>query len=234
MGEAEKNPARDFWTRRLAAKYEELAIVEAQLEEETNLGNEDKLLKKAERLLKEIEKANNKISELDKNDTNSNVSHLSLEKRFQKIDNSLAKEIAKSINNKFGDDSGAILIFLQRSTKQKGDYCINEFLDLIISDHKAGDDIIGDFRSYPIDLGSSISEFNEIEFSKRLASHLNNNTEESLKDSIKKLCLSLRGGSTIFIRIKNWDDVITPEIFLGWFMKEFWQNVIDELNRHLQ
>ena len=230
MGGAENNPSKEFWVRRLTAKQQELALVEAELEEERNLGNEDKLLKKAERLLTEIEKANNKISELEKNDTNSNVSHLNLEKTFQKIDNSLAKEIARSINDRFGDNSGAILIFLQRSTKQKGNYCINEFLDLIISDRKIGDEIIGDSRSYPVDLGSAISEFNEIEFSKRLASYLNNNTKESLKDSIKKLCLSLRGGSTIFIRIENWDSVIEPKIFLDWFMENFWQNVIKELN----
>ena len=230
MGEAENNPSREFWIRRLTAKNNELALIEAELDEERNLGNEDKLIKKAERLLAEIEKIDRKIRELDKNSPNSNVGHLSLDKSFQKIDYSQAKKIAKSINNKWGDDSGAILIFLQRSTKQKGRYCINEFLDLIISDRKVGDDIIGDFRPYPIDLGSSISEFNEVEFSKRLASHLNNNnTEESLKHSIKKLCLSLQGGSTIFIQIENWDSVLEQEAFLDWFMENFWQNIIDEL-----
>ena len=234
MGEAENNPSREFWVRRLTAKQQELALVEAQLEEETNLGDEDKLLKKAERLLKEIETANNKISELDKNDTNSNVSHLSLEKSFQKIDNDLAKEIAQSIKNRFGDNSGAILIFLQRSTKQKGSYCINEFLDLIISDRKIGGEILGDFRPYPVDLGSSISNFNEAEFTERLGSQLSPNSEETLDKIIKKLCSSLRGGSTVFIKVQKWDSVIEKKKFLDWFMKNFWEKVIGELDSVFQ
>jgi hypothetical protein len=230
MGGAENKATRDFWVKRLTTKQNELAVVETELDEEGNLDKEHKLTKKAERLLKEIETVNNKLTELDKNNNNSNVSHLSLDRSFQKIDFSQAKKIAEKINNQLGDNSGAILIFLQRTTKQKGRYCINEFLNLIISDRKVGDDIIGDFRPYPIDLGSSISEFNEVEFSRRLASHLSNNTEESLKHSIKKLCSSLGGGSTVFIQIENWDSVLEQKIFLDWFMINFWQNVINELN----
>ncbi len=226
----ENNSSREFWTKRLAAKQHQLALVEAELDEESDLGDEDRLIKKAERLLNEIDKIDRRISELDQNNINSNVGHLILDKSFQKIDFSQAKKIAQSINQKLGDDSGAILIFLQRSTKQKGNYCINEFLDLIISDRKFGDKINGDYRPYPIDLGSSISEFNELEFSKRLASHLNNNTEASLDYSIKKLCKSLQGGSIVFIKIENWDSVLEQEAFLDWFMKNFWQNVINELD----
>ncbi|MHC5831519.1 MAG: hypothetical protein ACYT04_90020, partial [Nostoc sp.] len=102
-------------------------------------------------------------------DKNTNVRHLSLEKSFQKIDNEVSKGIANSVNNQLGHNSGAILLFLQRCTKQKGSYCLNEVLDLMISDRRIGDNDFGDFRPYPIDLGSAISEFNKNEFSKRLA-----------------------------------------------------------------
>ncbi|MHC5717042.1 MAG: hypothetical protein ACYTX0_34240 [Nostoc sp.] len=145
------------------------------------------------------------------------------------MDNEVSKGIANSVNNQLGHNSGAILLFLQRCTKQKGSYCLNEVLDLMISDRRIGDNIIGDFRPYPIDLGSAISEFNKNEFSKRLASHFSQESEVPLCNSIKTLCSSIKGGSTIFIKIENWDSVAEKEIFLNWFIEEFWQKVICEL-----
>ena len=53
--------SKEFWAKRLAAKQKELDIVEAELNEERNLGNEDKLTVKAERLLREIEQIKAKI-----------------------------------------------------------------------------------------------------------------------------------------------------------------------------
>ena len=58
---SESSESEKFWTKRLAAKQQELAIVNAELNEERNLGNEGKLTVKAERLLKEIEQIKAKI-----------------------------------------------------------------------------------------------------------------------------------------------------------------------------
>jgi hypothetical protein len=228
------NSRREFYSKCLARKQEELAAIDSQLDGTLSTVDELKLNKKAENIMKEIEELEEKLLELDKNNPNPNVRHLNLEKSFQKIDFSKAKEIAQSLNKKFGDDSGAILLFLQKSTQHKGNYCINEVLDLIVSDRKVGDDIIGDFRPYPVDLGSPISEFNEAEFSKRLASHLSGNLSDNsellLRNSIKTLCSSLRGGSIVFIKIENWDSIIEQKIFLDWFMEEFWKVLICELD----
>jgi Effector-associated domain 9/inactive STAND len=223
------NSRRDFYSKLLAQKNNELAAIESQLSGTLSHVDELKLVNQAEDILKKIEELDKKLKKLDGQDKNSNVRHLNLEKSFQKIDNECSKEIAKSVNIELGDKSGAILLFLQRFTKQKGIYCLNEVLDLMISDRKIGDDIIGDFRPYPIDLGSAISEFNENEFSKRLASHLSSESEVPLSNSIKTLCSSLKGGSTIFIQIENWDSVLEKDIFLKWFIEEFWQTVIFEL-----
>ena len=57
----QNNISREFWAKRLAAKQNELTLVETELDEERNLGNEDKLAKKAERLLQEIEEINAKL-----------------------------------------------------------------------------------------------------------------------------------------------------------------------------
>ncbi|NEP54702.1 MAG: hypothetical protein F6K65_40300 [Moorea sp. SIO3C2] len=221
---------RDLYSRRLAQKYEELAALESQLNGTLSAVDELKLNNQVEDILLKIEQLEEKLAEFDGSAHNSNIRHLTLEKSFRKIDFTEAKKIAKSINTNLGDDSGAILLFLQRSTKQKGGYCLNEVFDLMVSDRKVGEDIIGDFRPYPVDLGSAISEFNELEFSKRLASHLTPDSEGGLNNSIKKLCSSLRGGSTIFIKVDSWDSVIDQEKFLDWFIKKFWHPLINELN----
>ena len=225
----ENNPSRDFLLKRIAKKEEELAKVQSDLDEAPTQDIELKLTRKAERLLQEIIKLDDNLSQLDKDNSTPNIRHLNLEKSFQKIDFNEARKIAQSVNNKFGDASGAILLFFQRSTKQKGSYCIEEVLDLMIGDRKLRDDR-GDFRPYPVDLGSSISEFNEHEFSQRLASHLSQNSEIPLRQSIQTLCSSLRGGSTVFIKIERCDDVIDKKGFLDWFMEEFWEVAICELN----
>jgi hypothetical protein len=220
---------REFYSKRLAQKQEELAAIDAQLLGTLSKIDELKLNRDAEKLLEKIEGLEANLNKLDAQNKNSNLRHLNLEKSFQKIDNEAGKEIAQSVNRILDDKNGAILLFLQRCTKQKGCYCLNEVLDLMISDRKVGDEIIGDFRPYPVDLGSPISEFNEAEFSKRLASHLSPNLEGNLHDIIKKLCASLRGGSIVFIKVENWDSVIEQEQFLDWFIKNFWQVVICEL-----
>ncbi len=225
---------REVYSQLLAQKNQELAAILSQLAGTLSAVDELKLNNQMEETIKKIEELDKKLSELDAEEKNSNVRHLNLEKSFQKIDFSEAKKMTQSLNTKFGDDSGAILLFLQKSTQHKGNYCINEVLDLIVSDRKVGDDIIGDFRPYPVDLGSPISGFNEAEFSKRLASHLSGNLSDDsellLRNSIKTLCSSLRGGSIVFIKIENWDSIIEQKIFLDWFMKEFWEVLICELD----
>lgn len=221
---------RDFYSKMLAQKHQELNVIESQLEGTLSALDELKLNNQAEAVILKIEELEKKLSELDKDNSNPNVRYLNLEKSFQKINFSKAKEIAKSLNTKFGEDSGAIILFLQKSTQHKGNYCISEILDLIISDRKVGDDIAGDFRRYPVDLGSPISEFNQGELSKRLASHLSDNSELLLRNSIKTLCSSLRGGSIVFIQIENWDSIIEQKIFLDWFMEEFWKVLINEID----
>jgi hypothetical protein len=223
------NTRRDFYSKQLAQRYNELAAIESQLTGTLSAVDELRLTNQAEATFQKIEDLEKKLKELDSQEASSNIRHLNLEKSFQKIDNELSKKIARNVNIEFGDNSGAILLFLQRCTKQKGIYCLNEVLDLIISDRKIGDDIAGDFRAYPIDLGSTISKFNENEFSQRLASYLSQESEVPLCNSIRHLCSSLKGGSTIFIEIKNWDSVLEKDIFLKWFIEEFWQTVICEL-----
>jgi hypothetical protein len=44
-----------------------------------------------------------------------------------------------------------------------------------------------------------------------------------------QLSTSLSGGSIIFIKIKNWDELTNTETFITWFIKQFWCNLIQEI-----
>ena len=149
----------------------------------------------------------------------------------------LGKDIAKSINDSFGSNSGAALLFLQGCYRKKGKYCLEELLDLMLSDNKIGDENWDNerFKKYEINLDSAISQCNEHEFSKLLSTHFTSSEESlDLKDVIKRICLSLRGGFAIFIQINNCGSIIKNNSFeekgfLHWFIENFWTVIINEL-----
>ena len=222
------NSRIEFLTKRQAQKIEELGAIGLQLEGTLSKRDELKLDKLAKQLLEEIEKIEEELSGLYNRSDNANERHLSLEKTFQKIDNDKGKKITKMITQEWGDESGASLLFFQRYTRQNGIYCLNECFDLIVGDRKIGEEIIGDYRPYEIDLSSPVSEFSETEFSQRLLSYFDPSLND-LKQAIKKLSTSLSGGSIIFIKIKNWDELTNKETFITWFINQFWLNLIREI-----
>jgi len=223
------NVRRKHYGKKLGILSEELEELENQFSSTMSGENRRKLERAIEFKIIEIERLENQIKDLDNKNENPNLRELDLQERLQKIDFAKAKDITKSVNTKFGRNSGAVVLFLQRSTKQKGCYCIEEVLDLFLGDRKIGKEVLGDFRRYPIDLDSAVSTCDEFEFSRRLASHLNRNIETSLNDTIKELCLTLKGGTILFIEIFNWDRITGRENFLDWFMDNFWRIIIREL-----
>jgi hypothetical protein len=223
------NVRRKHYGKKLGILSEELEELENQFSSTMSGENRRKLERAIEFKIIEIERLENQIKDLDNKNESPNLRELDLQERLQKIDFAKAKDITKSVNTKFGRNSGAVVLFLQRSTKQKGCYCIKEVLDLFLGDRKIGEEISGDFRRYLIDLSSAISTRDETEFSRTLASHLGGNIENPLYDTVKQLCLSLQGGSILFIEICNWDDITGQNNFLDWFMDKFWKMVISEL-----
>jgi hypothetical protein len=63
----ENSKLRDYLNRRIAAKEEELAKVESDLNEAATQDIELRLSRKAERILEEIDELYKKLSDLDKN-----------------------------------------------------------------------------------------------------------------------------------------------------------------------
>jgi hypothetical protein len=223
---------RIFLNRRIAAKGEELAKVEADLDEAMTGDVELKLSRKAERLLKEIQELYSKLSELDKNSSNPDTRHLNLEKSFQKIDFSESRKIAQSLKEQYEIEGGAILLFLQKSKKQLGKYCIEEFIDVIMSNQ------IETCPRRTINFESTTYKSNKYGFINAISGYLGIEISSCLEDdenrlfSIineihEKIVSSLSLGDTIFFEIKSINRLEDKEEFIEWFIKIFWQPLIN-------
>ncbi len=222
---------RESYARQLAQLEDDVAAVEADLATESSGGGRLKLKRKLEQLHNEIEELEEKLDEKNAESESKNVRDRNLEKALQKIDFVKAKEIARTVKASLNQDGGAVLFFLQKSKKQMGTYCVEEVLDVIMADEIIDGKIVVEHRRIPIDLGSAISQCNEVEFLTLLGSYFNIDASEdmlTLSQSLRKaIQRSINDGTTIFLEIKGVDDLIEQEKFLGWFVDEFWKPLID-------
>ncbi|MGB3616363.1 MAG: hypothetical protein WBA10_21405 [Elainellaceae cyanobacterium] len=223
---------RDRYSKRFAAKQEELAIIDAQIEETSDLMKEKKLEARAERLLDDIEELEKKLKELDDDDPDQNVRDRSLEKTFRKIDFHESKSIAEALKLQFKDCGGSALLFLQQSKTHKGNYCIEEVVNIILRDQIIEGQIAGDYRPVLIDFSSAISKCNEEELLIRIAGYLKIDTETSTETLIRAIhqtiCSSMSDGSTVYLQIKSLDSLVEQEKFISWFLEEFWQPLAED------
>lgn len=225
---------RDFYAKQLSQIDEKLAAVESDLDSEVNSEKRLTLTKRAEVLLTEREKIEVKLAELDSENSDRNVRDRGLEKILQKIDFTQAKKNASLIRDRLKKDGGSVLLFLQKSKKQMGHYCVEEVINVIMGDQVIDGQVVGSYRRIPVDLGSAISQCNETEFLIRLASHFNIQEESTdikvLSQKLReKIRASIDCGTTIFLEINSLDDLLEKEGFLKWFIEEFWKPLIDEV-----
>lgn len=225
---------RSFYAKQLAQLEEELAAVESDLETAPNESTKRKFKKQAEKLLTEIESIEEKLAESDSESPDQNVRDRGLEKALQKIDFVKAKTTASLIKERLNQDGGAVLFFLQKSKLQMGHYCVEEVLSVILGDQIIDGQVVGAYRRYSVDLNSPISQCNEIEFLRQLASYFNigetsDHHEEISKQLRDVIRSSIDSGTTIFLEIKGLDDLLENEEFLKWFTCDFWQPLIDSV-----
>lgn len=226
---------REFYIQQRARKEEELAAIESQLEGTLSAVQEIKLNREAENILKKIEELDEKLRELDA-ETNSSphVRELNIERTFSKIDFHRARKIATHIHHDLKKEGGAVLFFIQKSKKQMGHYCIDEVLNILMGDQMIDGQIYGDYRKFSVDLGSAISEYNEAELLTRLASYFNLELSSDLSQLSRsvqqEICSSLSVGCTLFFEIRSLDDLIEQESFIQWFLKEFWQPLVETID----
>ncbi|MTJ54152.1 hypothetical protein FJR38_16610 [Anabaena sp. UHCC 0253] len=194
-----------------------------------------KLDRQAEDILKKIEDLESQIlniSNIDKSTSNKNNIENQLEKALQKIDFNKAREIAESLKKQYEKEGGAILLFLHKSKKQLGKYCIEEFIDVIISNQ------IGTCPRRTINFSSTTYQPNKAGFINAISAWLGititselekdeNEDEDILLSKIyEKICSSLSLGDTIFFEIKSINRLEDKEEFITWFIEKFWKSLI--------
>ncbi len=234
---------QETYKSQLKKKKEELTAVLKDSGEAKSHSEKLRLNRLMESLLTEIDDVERKLSNLSNLSIqlDRGIVNRKFEKSLQKIDFSEARKIAKIIKDKFEVDGGAILLFLQKSKKQCGKYCVEEFIDIIMSEQIIDGQIEGDYRRYSIDLSSPNYSPNEEGFIKGASGHfginnidleLKSNLEEDSKKLIETMCSSMSVRSTIFLEIKNINKIVEleRENFLNWFLNNFWRSLVDKIN----
>lgn len=229
---------KEHYQKCLALKKEELSAVFAQIGTTTNKVESLKLSRQSEEILSEIENLEEKLSQLGASKSDRNIIERKLEKSFQKIDYSETRRIADLIKKQFERDGGAIILFLQRSKKQLGKYCVEELIEMLMSNQIIDGEIEGDYQRYPIDIGNVSYPPNKAGFIQGISEHLEINlvldVEEALTQIRGSIYSSLSIGSTRFIEIKGINKLTDREEFLNWFIGKFWQPLIVEKNTLLK
>jgi len=230
---SQRSSRRNFYTNQISNLEEKLNAVESDLKSAIREEERLSLTNRAEALLEEIDKLYFKLDELNSESPDLNVRDRGLEKVLQKINFVRAKETASLLKTKLATDGGSVLFFIQKSKKQMGHYCIEEVINIIMSDQMIDGEVLGSYRRIPIDLGSAISQYNEVEFLTNLASYFNiealadlDALSERLREKIRS---SIDLGTTIFLEIKSLDDLLEKQEFLCWFVERFWQPLIDDV-----
>ena len=225
---------KEHYENCLALKKQELSAVFAQIGSTINNVDAVKLNRKAEEILLEIDDLEGKISQLKASKSNLNIIERKLEKSFQKIDYSETKRFAGLIKKQFDCDGGAILLFLQRNKKQLGKYCVEELIYVLMNNQIIDGKIEGDYKRYPIDIGNVNYLPSKAGFIQGISEHLGIDSSSDLEEALTQIrrCIysSLSIGSTIFFEIKGINKLTDKEEFLNWFLGNFWQPLIDEIN----
>jgi hypothetical protein len=229
------NTGAGFYEKQLARKQGELANIELDLETVQDKIREEKLMKQGEQILKEINDIELKLSKVNLKSDEPKVRVISLDDTFRKIDFDLAKQIARNLHANFPDDLGANILFLQKTTKHMGQYCLDEMLSIIFErdiqiSRQNGQ---GNCKVYMAGLSDVTAEATELVFLQKLSEyHGSGNPADpfTLNRAFREsLCRSLRSGDRVLILVKDCHLLVDPQSFLSWFVDRFWKPLIEEI-----
>ena len=232
---------RQFLSKQLARKQEELAAIEADLETVSTKKQELKLKKDADQILQEIEGWEKQLSAIDIHSDESTVRTTALDDTLRKVDFRDAKEIALGLKTAFDADQGGFaLLFLQRTTLQMGDYCRDEMLTSIFEcyvnvalqkeENSSYRLCVADFA-----YGGTTTVGTPLGFLETISGQIGCPTSQDLTGLSQKfresLCGCLRSGDRVLILVKDWHRLTEPQSFLSWFVEEFWKPLVSEIKR---
>jgi len=200
---------------KLTGKYE---LLSEQIEGELNEDNKDTLRAKKETTKRRIDEIWRRLEELERRSSDRSYQYLAFKEDLPKIDfNEVMNEVCSLIEC-LRRDRGDLLLVLQESLSMSGDLCLQR----IREEFKRG---TGDFKPYDLEFysGDDLNEYGWLEqLGKYVGLDSSSEPEELAKLVIKKLCQSVKSGSTILLEIRKWDDLPCQEETLAWFMEFFW------------
>ena len=204
---------------KLSAKYESL---NEQIEGELNEDNKETLRTKKDTHKRRMEEIWCRFKELERENVEIGYQYLTFKEDLPQIDFSEVMGEVSGLIESFRRERGDVLLFLQESLSLSGDLCLQRIRD----EFKRG---TGDFRNYDLEFysGNDLNEYGWLEqLGRYVGLEPDSKPKELSKLVVKKLCQSVRSGSTIFLEIRKWDDLPCQEETLAWFMEHFWMPLV--------
>jgi hypothetical protein len=184
------------------------------------------LQKQAEDLLKQIEKAEKDLKELENTPNNYHQNHLNIHENLPEIDFCQAMDVVDKITDAFGKHGGAALFLLENSYSMAGELLIYKIREKLERKTRS-------FKHIQIEISTNNS-YSESGLLTNIAGYFNvpfdeiDNLTQNTQKIIHKIGDSLQSGSVIFFEINKWDCLPEKNRLLSWFTQEFWCSLIDK------
>jgi hypothetical protein len=152
------------------------------------------------------------------------------------IDFKKVEQIVSAILDEPNQRMFAALFLLQNYSQMGGEWCIARIRNILKDKTRAND-----FKPYQIEC-SCDKKWDETGLLNALANYwfteqesehdlktIRDNSQQFASAIVRKIIGSVRGGSIVFIELRQWDNVYPHDRVLPWFLRSFWEPLVDLL-----
>lgn len=223
----------------LAFLTKQSTLVNNQIKTELSDSNRSRLKEGLKNIWKEMEKVEAELKNVEA-ELNLAVPKKSFEQKNRQIKDNLPKidfdKARRLINKEFAKKEIESLFFLENSYTMAGELCIDIIKNSLFNP-----------RHFPIGINflspqdhfgilQPLAKQLKVDIVVQIAKQLEFDTvsqktiiiQNSTNEIINKLCKSIQTGSVIFIEINNWNHLINQDEIARWFLKDFWQPLINQ------
>ncbi len=208
---------------KLTAKYQTLRI---QMEGELNDDNKDALESRRQLIKRQYTDVWNRLEKLKRKSNDSGRQYLTFKEDLPQIDFGDVMDEVDRLLRSFQKERGDALLLLQENLSMSGDLCLERVRYEL--KRKTGNFVHHELQFYS---SGSLNEYGWLEQLGQYLGFVDYIKPEDLANLvIEKICQSLKSGSTVFLEIRNWDDLPCQEKTLSWFIRYFWMPLVERLN----
>ncbi len=207
----------------LVAKYE---TISEQIAGELNADNKETLEARRQPIKRSYTDVWNRLEKLKRKSDDHSRQYLTFKDDLPQIDFDDVMDEVNNLIQSFRKERGDALLLLQESLSMSGDLCLQRVRDEF--KRKTGNFVYHELQFY---YGASLNEYGWLEQLGRYLGFLDKTKPEDLANLvIEKICQSVISGTTVFLEIRNWDDLPCQEETLSWFVRYFWTPLVERLN----